>query len=117
MLHSRVQVLIRLKGNEVFEMSAIKGNVSDIANSGKQLVNFSEDLNTQLTAIKGTVDEIGEMTFGTASDKLLEVYYNLNEDLKKYVTELETLGTNVQTSASNLETIDSEASANLSYEG
>ena len=98
-------------------MGAIKGNVADIAKSGQQLVTFSEDLSAELASIKSTVDEIGELTFGTASDKLLEVYYSLNEDLQKYVTELNTLGTNVQTSASNLETIDSEASANLSYEG
>ena len=98
-------------------MGAIKGNVADIARSGQQLVNFSEDLSAELASIKSTVDEIGELTFGSASDKLLEVYYSLNEDLHKYITELNTLGTNVQTSASNLETIDSEASANLSYEG
>ncbi len=98
-------------------MGSIKGNVEDIAKSGQELVNFSEDLSTELTSIKSTVDEIVEMTFGSASDKLLEVYYSLNEDLQKYVVELDTLGSNVQTSASNLETIDTEASANLSYEG
>lgn len=98
-------------------MGAIKGTVAEIAKSGQQLVTFSEDLSQELASIKSTVDEISEMTFGSASDKLLDVYYSLNEDLQKYVVELDTLGTNVQTSASNLETIDSEASANLSYEG
>lgn len=98
-------------------MGAIKGNVADIARSGQQLVNFSEELSSELTSIQNVIDSIGEMTFGSASDKLLEVYYGLNEDLRKYVVELNTLGTNVQTSASNLETIDTEASANLSYEG
>ncbi|MBO4591459.1 MAG: WXG100 family type VII secretion target [Eubacterium sp.] len=98
-------------------MGAIKGTVEDIARSGQQLVSFSEDLSSELTSIKGTVDAVAELTFGSASDKLLDVYNSLNEDLRKYVTELDTLGTNVQTSASNLETIDTEASANLSYEG
>lgn len=98
-------------------MGVIKGNVEDIAKSGQQLVTFSEDLSSELASIKGIVDEVAELTFGSASDKLLEVYNSLNEDLKKYVTELDTLGTNVQTSASNLETIDTEASANLGYEG
>ncbi|MBQ7149027.1 MAG: WXG100 family type VII secretion target [Pseudobutyrivibrio sp.] len=98
-------------------MGAIKGSVEEIARSGQQLVNFSQDLSQELASIKNTVDQIGELTFGSASDKLLDVYYSLNEDLQKYVVELDTLGTNVQASASNLETIDTEASANLSYEG
>lgn len=98
-------------------MSTVKGNVEDIAKSGQQLVSFSEDLSAELASIKSTVDEIVELTFGSASDTLLDVYNSLNEDLQKYVTELDTLGSNVQTSASNLETIDTEASANLSYEG
>ena len=98
-------------------MGAIKGTVEEIAKSGQQLVDFSDDLSQELKSIKNTVDEISQMTFGTASDKLLEVYYALNQDLEKYVTELNTLGTNVQTSASNLETIDTEASSSLSYEG
>ncbi len=95
----------------------IKGSVEEINRSGKQLQDFSSQLDTTLKNVKSIVDEIASSTYGSASNTLLDVYYSLNTDLEKYVQELDTLGTNVQTSASNLETIDTDATANLSYEG
>ena len=95
----------------------IKGSVEEINRSGKQLQDFSSQLDTTLKNVKSVVDEIAAATYGSASNTLLDVYYNLNADLEKYVQELDTLGTNVQTSASNLEAIDADATANLSYEG
>lgn len=95
----------------------IKGVTEDITGTGDQLINFSSDLNEYLTNIRNAVDDIAESTYGKSSPQLLDNYYRLDSDLRTYVTELDTLGNNIKTSANNLELIDENAAANLSYEG
>uniref|UniRef100_UPI0004792F8C hypothetical protein n=1 Tax=Butyrivibrio proteoclasticus TaxID=43305 RepID=UPI0004792F8C len=60
-------------------------------------------------------DDISAITYGTASETLTSTYYQLDNDLKTYVTELETLSKNVMTSSNNLESIDEAATSGLSY--
>jgi|GEM_PF-6503079 len=97
--------------------SIIRGETEEISQNGQKLVNFSGDLEQELNSIKNVIDEIVESTYGSASEKLTTVYYQLDADLRKFVEELETLGTNVQTSASNMETVDDSAANSLTYEG
>lgn len=93
----------------------IRGDIEQITQSATKLQDFSTQLDTTLTSLKNAVDDISEMTYGSASQTLLTTYYALDTDLKTYVTELETLGKNVQTSSNNLEAIDDAASSGLSY--
>ena len=93
----------------------IRGDIEQITQSATKLQDFSTHLDTTLTSLKNAVDDISEMTYGSASQTLLTTYYALDTDLKTYVTELETLGKNVQTSSNNLEAIDDAASSGLSY--
>ena len=97
--------------------SIIKGDVEQIAQSAQKLTNFSTDLGTTLKSLKGVVDSIAEVTYGSASQTLLTTYYALDKDLNSYVTELDTLGKNVKTSSENLTAVDDAASRGLSYEG
>ncbi len=94
-----------------------KGETSEIAQNGKKLVNFSKDLDKDLKEIKTTITELSQITFGDASPKLLSVYNQLNTELKKFVTVLDTLGSNVQTSAKNMDEVDKTATNNLNFEG
>ena len=96
--------------------STIRGDVDEIAQSAQKLTNFSSELGTTLKSLKTVVDSIADVTYGTASDTLLTTYYALDKDLNTYVTELETLGKNVQTSSDNLQSIDDAATRGLSYE-
>uniref|UniRef100_UPI00047AEBA2 WXG100 family type VII secretion target n=2 Tax=Butyrivibrio proteoclasticus TaxID=43305 RepID=UPI00047AEBA2 len=93
----------------------IKGDVEQIQQSATKLGDFSTELNDTLTRLRGTVDDISAITYGTASETLTSTYYQLDNDLKTYVTELETLSKNVMTSSNNLESIDEAASSGLSY--
>lgn len=93
----------------------IKGDVEQIQQSATKLGDFSTELNDTLTRLRGTVDDISAITYGTASETLTSTYYQLDNDLKTYVTELETLSKNVMTSSNNLESIDEAATSGLSY--
>ena len=93
----------------------IKGDVEQIQQSATKLGDFSTELNDTLTRLRGTVDDISAITYGTASETLTSTYYQLDKDLQTYVTELETLSKNVMTSSNNLESIDEAASSGLSY--
>ena len=93
----------------------IRGDIEQITQSATKLSDFSSTLDTTLTSLKSTVDDISNMTYGSASETLLTTYYALDKDLRTYVQELETLGKNVQTSSNNLESIDESASSGLSY--
>ena len=97
--------------------STIKGDVEQIAQSATKLQTFSADLGTTLKSLKSVVDNIAEVTYGSASETLLTTYYALDKDLNTYVTELDTLGKNVKTSSENLDAIDEAATRGLSYEG
>ena len=97
--------------------SIIRGEVDQITQSAQKLTDFSAELGTTLKNLRTVVDSISDVTYGTASQTLLTTYYALDKDLNTYVTELETLGKNVRTSADNLEAIDEAATRGLSYEG
>ena len=97
--------------------SIIRGEVDQITQSAQKLTDFSSELGTTLKNLRTVVDSISDVTYGTASQTLLTTYYALDKDLNTYVTELETLGKNVRTSADNLEAIDEAATRGLSYEG
>ena len=94
---------------------SIRGDVEQIAQSATKLGDFSANLDTTLSRLRGVVDDISANTFGTASETLTTTYYSLDNDLKTYVTELETLSKNVMTSSNNLESIDEQASSGLTY--
>ena len=94
----------------------ITGQTDEIAKNGLQLVNFGGELEGDLGAIERTVKNVASQTFGDASPHLLDVYDQLHKELKKYVTVLQTLGANVQTSAKNMDILDSTAKNNLKFE-
>lgn len=94
---------------------SIRGDVEQIAQSAIKLSDFSSNLDTTLTRLRGVVDDIATNTYGTSSETLTTTYYALDNDLKTYVTELETLSKNVMTSSNNLESIDEQASSGLTY--
>ena len=94
---------------------SIKGDIEQIAQSATKLSDFSSNLDTTLTRLRGVVDDIATNTYGTSSETLTTTYYALDNDLKTYVTELETLSKNVMTSSNNLESIDEQASSGLTY--
>ena len=98
-------------------MSKIVAEASVLKNNGTKLINFSSDLDKYLSNIRGDVDSISKVTYGKAPDKLVKVYEQLDTELKKFVTVLNTLGSNVQISAKNMETVDDTASDNLNFEG
>ena len=104
-----------IKENKNMGAGMIKGDVEQIQQSATKLGDFSTELNDTLTRLRGTVDDISAITYGTASETLTSTYYQLDNDLKTYVTELETLSKNVMTSSNNLESIDEAASSGLSY--
>lgn len=95
--------------------SAIYANTEEVSSTGSQLSTFSETLEGYIETAKTVVDQIVQDTDGAASTTLDDTFYDLYNDLKKYVEELDKLGSNVQTSASNMETVDETASSNLSY--
>ena len=94
---------------------SIKGDIEQITQSATKLSDFSSNLDTTLTRLRGVVDDIATNTYGTSSETLTTTYYALDNDLKTYVTELETLSKNVMTSSNNLESIDEQASSGLTY--
>ena len=63
----------------------IKGDVEQIQQSATKLGDFSTELNDTLTRLRGTVDDISAITYGTASETLTSTYYQLDTDLKTYV--------------------------------
>ena len=95
----------------------IKGDVEQISQSAKQLQNYGTDLETTLKSLKDVVDGIAGGTYGVSSGTLTDVYYDLHDDLSKFVETLDELGGNVNTSGENLSSVDAEASRGLSYEG
>ena len=94
---------------------AIYAQTEEVSSTGSQLTTFAEELQGYIDSAKTVVDAIVEATDGAASTTLDETFYDLYNDLTKYVEQLELLGSNVQTSASNMETVDSTASGALSY--
>ena len=96
----------------------IAGDSGIISENGAKLVNFAADLREKLSMLKSEVDEITEEgIFGDSAATLLSVYYDLDQGLNKYAETLDVLGSNVKTSASNLEEIDTTHSSGLTYEG
>ncbi|MBE5826262.1 MAG: hypothetical protein E7307_06455 [Butyrivibrio sp.] len=95
--------------------TTIRGDVEQIAQSAQKLTDFSSDLDETLKSLKDVVDDISQVTYGSASQTLLTTYYALNKDLSSYVTQLATLGSNVKTSSENLDAIDDAATRGLSY--
>lgn len=94
---------------------AIFAQTEEVSSTGSQLSTFAETLQGYIDTAKTVVDTIVEDTDGAASTTLDDTFYDLYNDLTKYVEQLELLGSNVQTSASNMETIDTTASGALSY--
>ena len=95
----------------------IKGDVEQIAQSSQQLKNFGTDLESTLKSIKDVVDGIAGGTYGVSAGTLTDVYYELHDDLSKFVETLDELGSNVGTSGENLSSVDTAASRGLSYDG
>lgn len=94
---------------------AIRANTEEVSSTGSQLSTFAETLQGYIDTAKTVVDTIVEDTDGAASTTLDDTFYDLYNDLKQYVEQLEILGSNVQVSASNMDTIDQTASSSLSY--
>jgi WXG100 family type VII secretion target len=94
---------------------SISARTEEVSSTGSQLSTFAETLQGYIDTAKSVVDTIVEDTEGAAKTTLDETFYDLYNDLAQYVTDLDTLGSNVQTSASNMEMIDSTASGALTY--
>lgn len=94
---------------------AIYAQTEEVSSTGSQLSTFAETLQGYIDTAKTVVDAIVEATEGASKTTLDETFYDLYNDLTKYVEQLELLGSNVQTSASNMETVDTTASGSLSY--
>ena len=95
---------------------SISAQTEEVSSTGSQLSTFAETLQGYIDTAKSVVDTIVEDTEGSAKTTLDETFYDLYNDLAQYVTDLDTLGSNVQTSASNMEMIDSTASGALTYQ-
>ncbi|MBR5649636.1 WXG100 family type VII secretion target [Pseudobutyrivibrio sp.] len=94
----------------------IFGEVDEMAATSNSLSTFSESLRDELDAIQAVVNEVAGATFGDASPQLLEVYTQLDADLRAYVAELANIGSNVEITASNLAEIDQMAQQSITYE-
>lgn len=97
--------------------SKIAAETGELTANGSKLIEYSNELQTQLDTIKSAVDEIADGTFGDASPKLLDTYYALDKDLRQYVAVLDQLGQSVQASSQTLQDIDSTAASSLDYVG
>lgn len=97
--------------------NAVSAETGDLTANGSKLIEYGDELRTQLDTIKSAVDEIASGTFGDASPKLLDTYYALDKDLRQYAATLEQLGESVQASSQTLEDVDSTASSSLDYAG
>ena len=94
----------------------IFGEVDEMAVTSNSLTSFSDSLRDELDAIQAVVNDVAGATFGEASPQLLDVYNQLDKDLRAYVEELATIGSNVEVSASNLAEIDQMAQQSIQYE-
>ena len=94
----------------------IFGEVDEMAVTSNSLTSFSDSLRDELDAIQAVVNDVAGATFGEASPQLLDVYNQLDKDLRAYVEELATIGSNVEISASNLAEIDQMAQQSIQYE-
>ena len=94
----------------------ISAQTEEVSSTGSQLSTFAETLQGYIDSAKTVVDVIVQDIEGASKTTLDETFYDLYNDLAKYVENLETLGSNVQTSASNMEMVDSTASGALTYQ-